>query len=94
MPSWRIADKSGLCKFFHIAAWPLHFLLQAQLRARELGFPQGSPCKSQQDLRTGRVICTRYRAYKPRRRNMGKYFIAWLLGVPAGLLVLIYLFMH
>jgi len=25
---------------------------------------------------------------------MGKYFIAWLLGVPAGLLVLIYAFTH
>jgi len=26
--------------------------------------------------------------------TMGKYFLAWLLGVPAGLLVLIYVFMH
>ena len=26
--------------------------------------------------------------------HMGKYFLAWLLGVPAGLLVLIYLFTH
>jgi len=25
---------------------------------------------------------------------MGKYFLAWLLGVPAGLLVIIYLVMH
>jgi len=25
---------------------------------------------------------------------MGKYFIAWLLGVPASLLILIYLFTH
>jgi hypothetical protein len=25
---------------------------------------------------------------------MGKYFLAWLLGVPAGLLVLIYVFTH
>jgi hypothetical protein len=25
---------------------------------------------------------------------MGKYFIAWLLGVPAGLLLLIYVFTH
>jgi len=25
---------------------------------------------------------------------MGKYFIAWLLGVPAGLLILMYLFSH
>jgi len=29
-----------------------------------------------------------------RRMAMGKYFIAWLLGVPAFVLVLIYLFMH
>jgi len=26
--------------------------------------------------------------------GMGKYFIAWILGVPAGLLILIYLFAH
>jgi len=25
---------------------------------------------------------------------MGKYFIAWLLGVPASLLILVYLFTH
>jgi hypothetical protein len=25
---------------------------------------------------------------------MGKYFIAWLLGIPAGLLILIYVFTH
>jgi len=25
---------------------------------------------------------------------MGKYLLAWLLGVPAGLLVLVYLFTH
>jgi len=25
---------------------------------------------------------------------MGKYFLAWLLGVPAGLLVLVYVFTH
>jgi hypothetical protein len=30
----------------------------------------------------------------PGERGMGKYFIAWLLGVPAGLLILIYLFTH
>jgi hypothetical protein len=27
-------------------------------------------------------------------RGMGKYFIAWLLGVPAGRLILIYVFTH
>jgi hypothetical protein len=31
---------------------------------------------------------------KTEERDMGKYFIAWLLGVPAGLLVLIYVFTH
>jgi hypothetical protein len=25
---------------------------------------------------------------------MGKYFLAWLLGVPAGLLIIIYLVTH
>jgi hypothetical protein len=29
-----------------------------------------------------------------RRTAMGKYFLAWLLGVPAIVLVLIYLFLH
>ena len=29
-----------------------------------------------------------------RRRQMGKYFLAWLLGVPALVLVLIYFFMR
>jgi hypothetical protein len=29
-----------------------------------------------------------------RRTLMGKYFLAWLLGVPAIVLVLIYLFLH
>jgi len=32
--------------------------------------------------------------YQSRRILMGKYFLAWLLGVPAGLLVLIYVFTH
>ncbi|MBA8889152.1 hypothetical protein FHW12_003395 [Dokdonella fugitiva] len=31
---------------------------------------------------------------KPWRYCMFKYVIAWLLGVPAGLLVLIYIFTH
>jgi len=26
--------------------------------------------------------------------KMGKYFLAWILGVPAGLLVIIYLVSH
>jgi hypothetical protein len=29
-----------------------------------------------------------------RERDMGKYFIGWLFGVPVFVLVLIYLFMH
>ena len=33
--------------------------------------------------------------HPPLQENlMGKYFLAWLLGVPIGVLVLIYLFMH
>jgi len=31
---------------------------------------------------------------KDRRNAMGKYFLAWVLGVPATVLVLIYLLMH
>lgn len=27
-------------------------------------------------------------------RGMGKYFLAWLLGVPATVLVIVYLVMH
>jgi len=30
----------------------------------------------------------------PKEDTMGKYFLAWLLGVPAGLLVLVYVFTH
>ncbi|GAB3449032.1 hypothetical protein GCM10027320_43220 [Massilia solisilvae] len=29
-----------------------------------------------------------------REAIMGKYFLAWIMGVPAIVLVLIYLFMH
>ena len=29
-----------------------------------------------------------------RRTIMGKYFLAWILGVPAIVLVLIYMFFH
>jgi len=32
--------------------------------------------------------------FQEENRIMGKYFIAWLLGVPAGLLILIYAFSH
>jgi hypothetical protein len=32
--------------------------------------------------------------FRTEDRIMGKYFIAWLLGVPAGLLILIYVFSH
>jgi len=45
------------------------------------------------DLRHGG--CLKGAPHPPFRRNlMGKYFFAWLLGVPVGVLVLIYLFMH
>jgi len=33
-------------------------------------------------------------SHETEERDMGKYFIAWLLGVPAGLLILIYVFTH
>jgi hypothetical protein len=31
---------------------------------------------------------------QPEENDMGKYFLAWLLGVPAIVLVLIYFFFH
>jgi hypothetical protein len=36
--------------------------------------------------RAGRAI--------PRSSEMGKYMLAWLLGVPAFVLVLVYMFVH
>ncbi len=42
-------------------------------------------------------VCMRRRVVLPRQRteiDMGKYFIAWLLGVPAVVLVGIYAFTH
>jgi len=36
----------------------------------------------------------RENATAKRRFPMGKYFLAWLLGVPVGLLVLIFVFTH
>jgi hypothetical protein len=32
--------------------------------------------------------------YHTKENSMGKYFIAWLLGVPAVVLVVAYLFFH
>jgi hypothetical protein len=37
---------------------------------------------------------SRGRSQPSRRKLMGKYFLAWILGVPATVLVLIYLLMH
>jgi hypothetical protein len=34
------------------------------------------------------------RRRKRKEISMGKYFLAWLLGVPAGLLIIVYLIMH
>jgi hypothetical protein len=33
-------------------------------------------------------------SHSKRRRAMGKYLLAWLLGVPALVLVVIYIFFH
>ena len=41
-----------------------------------------------------RVLCTKIIQPINKEKDMGKYFLAWLLGVPAGVLVLVYLFMH
>jgi len=42
------------------------------------------------DLHDG---CSRYSS-KSKENVMGKYFLAWLLGVPGGILLLIFLFTH
>jgi hypothetical protein len=39
------------------------------------------------------VTCT-HRIHPLKETVMGKYLIAWILGVPAFVLVLIYMFMH
>jgi hypothetical protein len=56
---------------------------------------------SRRELRLGRDIAICRKAFASlerlpchRRMRMGKYLLAWLLGVPAGLLVLVYLFTH
>lgn len=46
---------------------------------------QASPCRP-----------VRFKSDLPTRKEniMGKYFLAWLCGVPAFVLVLVYLFVH
>src|SRR6185369_3710058 len=43
---------------------------------------------------TKRHASLRQRSNEGRSKEMGKYFLAWLLGVPFFVLVLIYLFFH
>ncbi len=43
-------------------------------------------------LRGSRVVRDRHDSHK--EKKMGKYFLAWLLGVPAGILVLVFVVMH
>ena len=38
--------------------------------------------------------CVQFQSEKTEGTKMGKYLIAWLLGVPAGLLLLIYVVTH
>jgi hypothetical protein len=51
-----------------------------------------------QDAVFDRRLCPALIASKidlpPKEGDMGKYVIAWLLGVPAFVLVIIYLFVH
>ncbi len=55
--------------------------------------------KSSADSRTIRhpasgAASTQLNQINKKENIMGKYFLAWLCGVPAFLLVLIYLFVH
>ncbi|MDR3386078.1 MAG: hypothetical protein P4L92_03425 [Rudaea sp.] len=63
-----------------------------ELRAGRVGFFNQHPCKSQQY--GAKPACSARRRSAHKENEMGKYFIAWLLGVPAGVLVLVYLVMH
>ena len=67
---------------------------QAQLRAREFGLPQEQSMQIATEWHACRVLCTKIRQPINKEKDMGKYFIAWLLGVPGIILVLVYLFMH
>jgi hypothetical protein len=64
---------------------------------RALGHDGHHPCLK--EGRPGgwalRSINRQARASHPRKEtSMGKYFIAWLLGVPAIFLVILYFFFH
>ena len=51
-------------------------------------------CSIASSKRCSSAINVLHQTTQSRRILMGKYFLAWLLGVPAGLLVLIYVFTH
>ena len=68
-------------------------------RRRSLTFEQALTYPTKGTAPTGAAFCGSYSSDHGIRRfhefeegDMGKYFIAWLLGVPAFVLVLIYLF--
>jgi hypothetical protein len=62
-----------------------------QLRASEFGLCDVEVhANRNRTARSPRVV----HANPQKEKDMGKYFIAWLLGVPGIVLVLVYLFMH
>ena len=58
--------------------------------AAEVLRSRSSSCNTM--LRGSRVVRDRHDSHK--EKKMGKYFLAWLLGVPAGILVLVFVVMH
>ena len=53
----------------------------------------GARCPGVTGYASQGVPCTLNR-YRLKEQLMGKYFLGWILGVPAIVLVLIYVFMH
>jgi hypothetical protein len=59
------------------------------------GLP-AAPLRLRRCARNGACHCTapRHPAAEQGVSNMGKYLLAWILGVPAFVLVLVYFFAH
>ncbi len=64
------------------------FIEQGRVQLVAPHFARGSPTAEQEQS----LPCHGYVDF--RRVQMGKYFIGWLLGIPAIVLVILYLFFH
>ncbi|HEX3894681.1 MAG TPA: hypothetical protein VHW73_00580 [Rudaea sp.] len=88
----------------HVALWLIGAGSFAQCDARVLANCMGLARRNAEGQALARsaqvllpshhLICILRIGHNITEDHMGKYFLAWLLGVPAGLLVLIYVFTH